>query len=103
MACVAVTPVAFMQKDTLRLTEIFYSLQGEARTAGLSFLNPLNWFPKPVTEADSSNPGVPFLVKGSLRALERNFAFGPHSVKYISNIQFDTGFILKNLLLNTGV
>ncbi|MDR6231227.1 7-carboxy-7-deazaguanine synthase [Pseudomonas sp. SORGH_AS199] len=35
MACVAVTPVAFMQKDTLRLTEIFYSLQGEARTAGL--------------------------------------------------------------------
>ncbi|HCV77743.1 MULTISPECIES: 7-carboxy-7-deazaguanine synthase QueE [Pseudomonadaceae] len=24
-----------MQKDTLRLTEIFYSLQGEARTAGL--------------------------------------------------------------------
>lgn len=36
MACVAVTPVAFMQKDTLRLTEIFYSLQGEARTAGLS-------------------------------------------------------------------
>lgn len=35
MACIAVTPVAFMQKDTLRLTEIFYSLQGEARTAGL--------------------------------------------------------------------
>ena len=35
MACVAVTPVAFIQKDTLRLTEIFYSLQGEARTAGL--------------------------------------------------------------------
>lgn len=35
MACVAVTPVAFMQKDTLRLTEIFYSLQGEARTVGL--------------------------------------------------------------------
>lgn len=35
MACVAVTPVASMQKDTLRLTEIFYSLQGEARTAGL--------------------------------------------------------------------
>lgn len=34
MACVAVTPVASMQKDTLRLTEIFYSLQGEARTAG---------------------------------------------------------------------
>ncbi|WP_295460672.1 7-carboxy-7-deazaguanine synthase QueE [uncultured Pseudomonas sp.] len=25
-----------MQKDTLRLTEIFYSLQGEARTAGLA-------------------------------------------------------------------
>lgn len=35
MACVAVKPVASMQKDTLRLTEIFYSLQGEARTAGL--------------------------------------------------------------------
>ncbi|KTT49739.1 7-carboxy-7-deazaguanine synthase [Pseudomonas oryzihabitans] len=35
MACLAVTPVASMQKDTLRLTEIFYSLQGEARTAGL--------------------------------------------------------------------
>ncbi|KUM44286.1 7-carboxy-7-deazaguanine synthase [Pseudomonas sp. EpS/L25] len=35
MACSAVTPVASMQKDTLRLTEIFYSLQGEARTAGL--------------------------------------------------------------------
>lgn len=35
MACVDVTPVASMQKDTLRLTEIFYSLQGEARTAGL--------------------------------------------------------------------
>lgn len=35
MACVVVTPVASMQKDTLRLTEIFYSLQGEARTAGL--------------------------------------------------------------------
>jgi len=35
MACVAVTPVASMQKDTLRLTEIFCSLQGEARTAGL--------------------------------------------------------------------
>ncbi len=36
MACLAVTPVASMQKDTLRLTEIFYSLQGEARTAGLA-------------------------------------------------------------------
>ena len=35
MACLAVTPVASMQKYTLRLTEIFYSLQGEARTAGL--------------------------------------------------------------------
>lgn len=35
MACLAVTPVASMQKDTLRLTEIFYSLQGEARTVGL--------------------------------------------------------------------
>lgn len=34
MACFAVTPVAPMQ-DTLRITEIFYSLQGEARTAGL--------------------------------------------------------------------
>ena len=35
MACGAGTPVAPMQKDPLRLTEIFYSLQGEARTAGL--------------------------------------------------------------------
>ena len=34
MACLAVTPVADMQ-DTLRITEIFYSLQGETRTAGL--------------------------------------------------------------------
>jgi 7-carboxy-7-deazaguanine synthase len=34
MACVAVTPVADMQ-ETLRITEIFYSLQGETRTAGL--------------------------------------------------------------------
>jgi len=34
MACFAVTPVALM-KDTLRITEIFFSLQGEARTAGL--------------------------------------------------------------------
>ncbi|SFI68065.1 7-carboxy-7-deazaguanine synthase [Pseudomonas argentinensis] len=34
MACFAVTPVAPM-KDTLRITEIFFSLQGEARTAGL--------------------------------------------------------------------
>lgn len=34
MACLAVTPVALMQQ-TLRLTEIFYSLQGETRTAGL--------------------------------------------------------------------
>ncbi|TWI58611.1 7-carboxy-7-deazaguanine synthase [Pseudomonas duriflava] len=35
MACIAVTPVAFMQPNTLRITEIFYSLQGETRTAGL--------------------------------------------------------------------
>lgn len=34
MACLAVTPVADMQ-DTLRITEIFYSLQGETRTSGL--------------------------------------------------------------------
>jgi 7-carboxy-7-deazaguanine synthase len=34
MACFAVTPVASMQ-TTLRITEIFYSLQGETRTAGL--------------------------------------------------------------------
>ena len=34
MACVAVTPVAYMQ-ETLRITEVFYSLQGETRTAGL--------------------------------------------------------------------
>lgn len=34
MACLAVTPVAYMQ-NTLRITEIFYSLQGETRTAGL--------------------------------------------------------------------
>ncbi len=34
MACSAVTPVADMQQ-TLRITEIFYSLQGEARTVGL--------------------------------------------------------------------
>lgn len=34
MACLAVTPVANMQ-NTLRITEIFYSLQGEARTSGL--------------------------------------------------------------------
>lgn len=34
MACFAVTPVALM-KDTLRITEIFFSLQGETRTAGL--------------------------------------------------------------------
>jgi len=34
MACLAVTPVALMQ-DTLRITEVFYSLQGETRTAGL--------------------------------------------------------------------
>ena len=34
MACLAVTPVAPMQ-DTLRITEVFYSLQGETRTAGL--------------------------------------------------------------------
>ena len=33
-ACLAVTPVADMQ-NTLRITEIFYSLQGEARTSGL--------------------------------------------------------------------
>ncbi len=34
MACFAVTPVAFMH-DTLRITEIFHSLQGETRTSGL--------------------------------------------------------------------
>src|SRR5690606_20866309 len=34
MACLAVTPVADMQ-NTLRITEIFYSLQGETRTSGL--------------------------------------------------------------------
>lgn len=34
MACSAVTPVADMQQ-TLRITEIFCSLQGEARTVGL--------------------------------------------------------------------
>jgi 7-carboxy-7-deazaguanine synthase len=34
MACLAVTPVADMQ-DTLRISEIFYSLQGETRTSGL--------------------------------------------------------------------
>lgn len=34
MACLAVTPVAHMQ-DTLRITEIFFSLQGETRTSGL--------------------------------------------------------------------
>ena len=34
MACLAVAPVADMQ-ETLRITEIFYSLQGETRTAGL--------------------------------------------------------------------
>src|SRR5476649_1896750 len=34
MACLAVSPVAHMQ-DTLRITEVFYSLQGETRTAGL--------------------------------------------------------------------
>ncbi len=34
MVCLAVTPGAPM-KDTLRITEIFFSLQGEARTAGL--------------------------------------------------------------------
>lgn len=34
MACFAVTPGAYMQQ-TLRITEIFYSLQGETRTAGL--------------------------------------------------------------------
>ncbi|SDH96051.1 7-carboxy-7-deazaguanine synthase [Pseudomonas panipatensis] len=34
MACFAVMPVADMQQ-TLRITEIFYSLQGEARTVGL--------------------------------------------------------------------
>ncbi len=35
MACLAVTPVADMQ-ETLRITEIFYSLQGETRTSGLA-------------------------------------------------------------------
>lgn len=34
MACFAVTPGADMQ-DTLRITEIFHSLQGETRTSGL--------------------------------------------------------------------
>lgn len=34
MACLAVTPVADMH-NTLRITEIFYSLQGETRTSGL--------------------------------------------------------------------
>lgn len=34
MACIAVTPVVTML-ETLRITEIFYSLQGETRTAGL--------------------------------------------------------------------
>lgn len=34
MACFAVAPVADMHK-TLRITEIFYSLQGETRTSGL--------------------------------------------------------------------
>lgn len=34
MACSVVTPVASMQK-TLRITEVFFSLQGEARTSGL--------------------------------------------------------------------
>lgn len=34
MACFAITPVAYMTK-TLRITEIFFSLQGETRTAGL--------------------------------------------------------------------
>lgn len=34
MACLAVTPVAHMH-NTLRITEIFHSLQGETRTAGL--------------------------------------------------------------------
>lgn len=34
MTCFVITPVATMQ-ETLRITEIFYSLQGETRTAGL--------------------------------------------------------------------
>ncbi len=34
MACFAVTPVALMH-NTLRITEIFHSLQGESRTSGL--------------------------------------------------------------------
>jgi 7-carboxy-7-deazaguanine synthase len=34
MACLAVTPVADMQ-NTLRISEIFHSLQGETRTSGL--------------------------------------------------------------------
>ncbi|GAB6389593.1 7-carboxy-7-deazaguanine synthase QueE [Stutzerimonas marianensis] len=34
MACLAVTPVADMH-HTLRISEIFYSLQGETRTSGL--------------------------------------------------------------------
>ena len=35
MACFAVAPVADMQTNTLRITEIFHSLQGEAKTSGL--------------------------------------------------------------------
>lgn len=35
MACIAVTPVAHMSTETLRITEIFHSLQGETRTSGL--------------------------------------------------------------------
>jgi len=34
MACFAVTPGALMQTN-LRITEIFYSLQGETNTSGL--------------------------------------------------------------------
>ena len=34
MACFAITPVVTML-ETLRITEIFHSLQGETRTAGL--------------------------------------------------------------------
>lgn len=35
MACLAVTPVANQMQSTLRITEIFHSLQGEALTSGL--------------------------------------------------------------------
>ncbi len=57
MACVAVTPVASMQKDTLRLTRDFLSLQGEARTAVLpNRLRPLTGCPLRVTIATRPMP-----------------------------------------------